>query len=726
MDFSGIRTILSNLNRRTVYLLASLLASVILAAALALRALFVGLPSIATLEDYTPSLTTRVYDINNQVISEFSIERRALLPLHKIPVDMQNAVIAMEDNRFFKHWGISPKGILRAILRDILHRRAAQGGSTITQQLAKLIFLKPEKTISRKLKEWLLALQIERNFSKQEILQMYLNQIYFGSGVYGVQSAARLYFGKEVSDMTLGECALLAGFVASPETYSPFSHPERAQWRRSLVLKRMMEEKYITKEEMEKAGLEPVPASRYTVTGSRASYFIEHVRQTLEPKYGTTALWKGGLNIYTTLDLQAQTTAEAIMEKNLKMYEEEAARERERQARLNPEDEIDAGTHTWRIQGAFLAADVKTGAVRVMIGGRDYKETQFNRATQAYRQPGSTFKPFVFMTALQNGYTAASLVEDSPVAYYYDGRDWRLLENATDQYSINLAIQPFAGNKDFKIWTPNDFDGKFLGVITLRRALELSRNLASVYLVDKIGAPLIVETAHKAGIRRALDAVPSIGLGTSVVSPMEMANAFATFANGGIQVEPYSIIKVVDAQGKILEEHVPSEAEQFSPQYSYLVTNLMRGVVENGTARYARRLKRPLAGKTGTTQDNRDLWFIGMTPDIVAAAWMGYDDFASLGRKDWTGGSTVVPWWTNIMEELLKDQPSRDFPVPEGILFVNIDAETGKLALPGCKKRIMEAFMKGTEPKVFCDTDHEKPAEAAVSLAAPATAQHRN
>ena len=715
-------------NRRSIYK-GSLFVALLLVAIGGMLRLFLGnLPSIASLEDYTPSLTTRVYDVNNQIIAEFSIEKRALLLLNKIPVDMQNAVISTEDNRFFRHWGISPRGIMRALLRDILHRRAAQGGSTITQQLSKLIFLKPEKTISRKLKEILIALLIERSFSKQEILQMYLNQIYFGSGVYGVQSAAKLYFGKEVEEMTLSDCALLAGLIASPETYSPFNHPDKTIWRRSIVLSRMLSEGFITKEEMQQAEKEPLPTTRSYLTGTRAGYFVEYVRQILEPRYGINTLWKGGLNIYTTLDLQTQTTAEIIMEKNLKISEEESAKERERQAKLNPVDETDVATHTWRMQGAFMISDVKTGAIRALIGGRDYKESQFNRATQANRQPGSTFKPFTMLAALMNGYTPATIVDDNPVAYYYDGRDWRLLEGATDQTSIDLAIQPFVGNKDFKIWVPNDFDGKFLGKITLRKALELSRNLASVYIVDKIGPSAVVEVAKKAGIKRPLDAVPSIGLGTSIVPMLEMINAFSTFANGGIHVEPYAIIKVVDAQGKVLEEHVPQETEVFSPQYSYLILNMMRGVVENGTARYARKLKRPLVGKTGTTQDNKDLWFIGATPDTVAAAWMGYDDSASLGGKDLSGGATVVPWWTEIMTEVFKNQPARDFPVPEGISFIRIDAETGMLALPSCKKPMMEAFIRGTEPKVFCDVDHNRTGDSASlasppSLTIPATSQ---
>ena len=341
-----------------------------------------------------------------------------------------------------------------------------------------------------------------------------------------------------------------------------------------------------------------------------------------------------------------------------------------------------------------------------MIGGRNYRDSKFNRVTQSARQAGSTFKPFVWMAALMSGYTPASLVDDSPMAYYYDGKDWRLLEGATDQYAIDLAIQPFVGNKDFTIWVPNDFDGKTLGRITLRRALEQSRNLASINLVTHVGPTVVADVAHRAGIKHNLEAVPSIGLGTSLVNPLEMASSFSTFGNGGIHVEPFGILKVTDNKGRVLEESVPQESESFSPQLSYVLVNMMKGVVQRGTGSYASRLKRPMAGKTGTSQNSRDMWFIGMTPDLTAAAWMGYDDMSSLSMKDWTGGGTVVPWWTEIMESVLKEQPVRDFPVPEGIVFVTVDQETGKLALPTCKKKILEAFIKGTEPKEFCDVQH--------------------
>ncbi len=700
------------MSRSSFYKLIGLCALVIVGCGWILRLLLMGLPDIQALEDYQPSLSTRVYDVHGDEIAEFSIEKRSVLPLSKIPVDLQNAVIAEEDDQFFQHWGISLKGILRSIVRDVIARRRVQGASTITQQLARQIFLKPEKTISRKIREQLLSIEIERNFSKPEILQYYLNQVYFGEGAYGVQAAARVYFGKSVQDLSLADCALLAGLIRAPRGNNPFTHPDRATKRRAIVLQRMVDEGMLSVKERDVANASPVPASKPIGQDTQAPYFVEHVRRKLEQRYGTNTLWRGGLKISTTLDLPAQKIAEASMEKALTAFDEKAVAEWQRKLKenngLGPDGVEISTTPPAHIQGAFVLIDVKTGAIRAMVGGRD---SIFNRAVQARRQPGSTFKPFVWAAALQSGMSAASLVDDAPLAYYYDGRDWRLLEGATDQYSINLATAPFAESPDFKIWVPNNFDSKFLGTITLRKALADSRNTASIRLIEKVGPPVVVDLAHRAGIQSPLDAVLSLGLGTSVVSPLEMASAFGTFANGGIYVTPYTVERVEDHAGKQLESHVPAEKEALSPQLAFLVTNLLKGVVTGGTGAYAQRLHRPVAGKTGTSNEGRDLWFIGYTPDYVAAAWMGYDDFSSLDRKEWTGGSTVVPWWTDIMGQVLADAPKKDFPAPANIVYSKIDGLTGMLALPSCPKGkiILEAFLEGTEPKKYCSVDHGKP-----------------
>ncbi|TBR25274.1 hypothetical protein EPO15_02510, partial [bacterium] len=485
----------------------------------------------------------------------------------------------------------------------------------------------------------------------------------------------------------------------------------------SDLLGRMVEEGFITKDDEKKALAVPVPSSRLAVLGMQAPYFVEYVRRQLEPKYGYNTLWRGGLAIHTTLDLKMQRIAEEEMEKGLSAFDLTARKEWEQQLKEDQDAGIDPPSVSTSppadIQGVFVALEVKTGAVKVMIGGRG---DQFNRAVQAQRQPGSTFKPFVWATALNSGMTAATLVEDMPLAYYYDGRDWRLLEGATDQYAINLATSVFKDSTDFKVWVPNNFDNKFTGVMTLRTALAMSRNVASVRLIEHVGPPKVVELAHKAGIQSRLSPVLSLGLGSSVVSPLEMANAFMTFANGGIHVKSFSVSHVEDSHGKILNRHVPTEDEALSPQTAYLITSLLKAVVEGGTGVRAKELKRPLAGKTGTTNENKDLWFVGYTPDLVAAAWMGYDDATSLGRK-LSSGSTLVPWWTAIMKRLLAETPSRDFPVPDDIVFSKIDSETGFLALPTCTKRSVVAFKKGTEPTAFCPYDHTKPLELRADFA---------
>jgi len=701
------------MSRRRFYPLVFLLAGCLAAGGWVMRRFLKGLPSYQTFEEYKPSLTTRVYDIHGDQVAELSIEKRALLTLAQIPVDLQNAVLAIEDSEFFEHWGVSPKGILRAAAVNFRAGRVVQGGSTLTQQLAKLIFLTPERKFIRKIKEMLLAVQMERNLSKEEIFQFYLNQIYFGHGAYGVLAASRIYFGKEVKDLSLAECALLAGLIKYPGGYSPFRHPQRAAKRRALVLRRMHHENYISAEELKTALEEPIPLERPELAGLNAPHFVEFVRRQLEPKFGTNTLWRGGLKIHTTVDMRFQKAAEEEMEKALAAFDDKARIEWQKQLDEDLEAGIEPPTVSTNppeaIQGSFLLLDVNTGAILSMVGGREGGgRADFNRTVQARRQPGSTFKPFVFAAALQSGMTGMSLVEDGPLAYYYDGRDWRLLEGATDQYAIDLATSVFADSPDFKVWVPSNFDDKFLGVITLRRALALSRNMASVRLIQHVGPPKVVELAHKTGIRSRLAPVLSLGLGASVVSPLELGNAFQTFANGGIHVRPYSVVQVLDPLGRLLYRHVPSEEEAISPQLAYLVTHLLKVVVQGGTGRRARVLKRPLAGKTGTTNSNRDLWFVGFTPDVLAVAWMGYDDDTSLGRR-LGSSSTLVPWWTQIMKRVLEDYPRRDFPVPDGISFLKVDSETGFLALPTCPKQALQAFEEGTEPTRYCPFDHSEP-----------------
>lgn len=677
-----------------------------------MRYIFSGLPPVYEMEEYTPSLTTKVYDRHNKLIHEFSIEKRSMVPLEEIPVDLQNGVMAMEDRDFFTHAGFSVRGILRALLHDLITGRAKQGASTLTQQLSRGVFLTQEKKLIRKIREIILAIQIEHQFSKREILQLYLNEIYLGSGAYGVKAAARKYFNKELSELTTGESALLVGLIPAPGRYNPFANPDTSRKRRNLVLDVMHQQGYLSKEDLETAKAEPLPEKQPQPEDKPGQYFIEHIRRILEPKYGTEVLWKGGLNIYTTLDIDQQEAAEKIMNERLQALDEQVAKGLG--IEIDPNDpEADAASaqdenepkapqaEYPRLQGAFMARDVKSGAVRVLIGGRGFDESKFNRATQAKRQPGSSFKPYVWMAALQNKYTPATLVKDLPTMFYFDGRNWRTFNENSDLYSLELASQPFVASKAFSVWVPQNYGGRNEGWITLRRALEKSKNLVAVNLIDAIGIPKVVRVARQAGLTAALPRVPALALGVSVVQMDEHLAALSTFANGGIHTGNYYIERVEDANGRLLEQHIPVESAEFTPQNSYLLINMMKGVVQRGSGVAASRLGRPVAGKTGTTQSHRDMWFVGMTPHTAAAAWMGYDDDASHENGARFTGSTTARWWTDIMEQILKDEPKEDFAVPEGISFAYVNPNTGKLAMPTDRNKFLEAFIKGSEPQSF-------------------------
>ena len=685
----------------------------ILASACAVYVILSGMPPVYELEEYTPSLTSKLFDKNGKLIYEFSVEKRQMVPLEDIPVDIQNAVISMEDRNFFNHAGFSTKAIVRALINDVILGKAAQGGSTLTQQLSRGVFLTKEKKIIRKIREIFLSVQIEALFSKQEILKLYLNEIYLGEGAYGVKAAAKKYFDKDLSELTLGESALLVGIIPLPSRYNPFASPEMAKTRRALVLNSMVETGFITPEEAAKAKEEPLP-KRSLTADKPGLYFIEYVRRILEPKYGVETFWKGGLNIYSTIDIDKQQKAEEIMNAKLHEYDLKIAQnlgievvEDDTPTEESLEDD-DASTQEQKeqqeypqLQGAFYARDVKTGAIRVMIGGRNYEESRFNRATQAKRQPGSSFKPFVWMAALEKGYTPSSLIKDLEMVFYYDGKNWRVFDEAKDQYSLQLAAQPFMLSKDFDVWAPKNFSGRSSGFTTLRRALELSKNLAAINLIDAVGIDKTINVARRAGIVSALPKAPALALGVSVVTLEELTNAMSTFANGGIRTPSYAIDRVEDQYGRILEEHIPYEKEAFSPQNAFLLINMMKGVVQRGTGGSARILNRPVAAKTGTSQSHRDTWFIAMTPQLASGAWMGYDDDTAQETGKWTGGGAVAPWSSAILAEILKDEPVSDFAVPEGISFNFVNPETGKLATAADKNKILEAFKKGTEPLSF-------------------------
>ncbi len=683
------------------------------------------LPSVDSLREYVPPLVTQIVDTYNQPVGEFFTERRTTVPLTQIPVDLRSAVMAIEDTEFYKHWGINPRAILRASVANLMAGRVVQGGSTLTQQLAKTIFLSRKKTLGRKFKELLLTLQIENRYSKDEILQLYLNQIYFGGGAYGVEAASRLYFDKHTQELNLAECALLAGLIRSPNRYSPANNADLARDRRSTVLRRMSDLAFISEAEEKQANDMPV-ISAATSRIKEAPYILEEIRKTLEPVYGGEALEQGGLIIRTTLDVKMQKVAQKVIERHCAEYDMKFATatlaEYWKDLAKASTAPITISTIAPNVQAALVAIDVHTGAIRTLVGGRDFQKSQFNRAMQARRQPGSSFKPFVYGAAMEEKFTAASIIEDMPMVFVDVESDPTLLAETTTYADTQVAIldnlqmtqkELDALKKEERdallkrYWRPQNFDGKYLGPLTLRKALQKSRNLVTIRLVDSIGARAVVRFARAAGLSGYLAPVLSIGLGTSVVSLVELTNAYGTLASGGFHAEPYFVERVTDRRGKILQETAPKVTARLNPQTVYLTINLMKGVVERGTGWYARRLGRPIAGKTGTTQDQRDLLFVGFTPDLVCGVWVGYDDFRPL-KKGLSASNIAVPLWTDFMREALKSYPNKDFQIPPKIEFAKTDADTGYLALPSCPKVILEAFKEGTVPTEFCPYDHSK------------------
>ncbi|MDD5686303.1 MAG: transglycosylase domain-containing protein [Elusimicrobia bacterium] len=647
------------------------------------------IPDPAQLINYTPSLTTKIYDINGEMIAELFTEKRTFIPISQIPKDMINAVIAIEDTRFFNHWGIDPYRIVGAFVSNLKAGGVVEGGSTITQQLSKIIFLSRRKTLTRKIKEVILALQLERDYSKYEILEMYLNQIYFGSGAYGITTAAKLYFGKNVQNLTLEECALLAGLPRAPSMYSPFKNPEKAIQRRAIVLARMRDVGFITNEQKKIAEEKNIVIAPPFITTKIAPHFIDNIRQSLEVKYGSQ-LYEGGLEIYTTLDKKMQIAAESVFQRNLTNF-----------------DSLKKSTSP--VEGALLCLDVKTGGIRALVGGRNFQTSQFNRVFQAQRQPGSSFKAFVYTAAIENGFTPVSIIEDTPVTFFNNGRDWELLSNTTDFSDVQDKIllnnlikkDKEAKNPNEKVlWKPQNYSEKFYGLVLLRKALEHSLNICSIKITEKISPTVVAYYAKQLGIESPLTATLSLALGSSEVTLKEMTSAFECLANSGIKTIPYSIVRILNSKGRILEEYAPEEKDVITPQTAFIMTNLLRGVIEHGTGVNAKELRRPAAGKTGTTNDCADAWFIGYTPQLVCGVWVGYDNHQSLGNK-MTGGRIACPIWTEFMRASLKGQPTIDFSPPSNITFVKIDPKTGLLSLGNSKETYLESFITGTEPKEF-------------------------
>ncbi|MCX7956897.1 MAG: transglycosylase domain-containing protein [Endomicrobia bacterium] len=670
--------------------------------------LYKELPAEDQLKDFIPVLSTKIFDRHNNLITELFTEKRTWIEFKDIPENIKAAVLAIEDHTFYQHWGINPKRIVKAMFDNIIKRRISAGGSTITQQLAKISFLTHRRSLRRKLKELILTFNLEYHFSKNEILEMYLNQVFFGHGAYGIQQAAKIYFSKNVSELTLSEAALLAGLVRLPSYYSPIKNYDRAIRRRNVVLHRMYILGYINKDQYEQAINENIIIGYTYIPSATAPYFVEYIKEQLDDMFSSEQLYTGGMSIITTLDLNLQRKAEQIINKSL--------------------EEIDSNIKsTEPVQCALVSIDVKTGQILTMIGGKEYKKSQFNRATQAKRQPGSAFKPIVFLAALENNYTPSTLIDDTPLVFYNNGYDWELLSTTTDYSQIDFqklsklkinSISEFISNlkelkEKNKIWIPENYNSKYYGTVTLRKALELSLNSCAIRIIMEVGPQKVIEYAKILGINSSLTPTYSLALGASEVTLIELITAYNVFANNGIKVEPYGILEIKDKFGNSIARFTPKESVVLNSQICYIVTNLLKGVIKRGTAIYAKKLGKTCAGKTGTTNDCTDAWFIGYTPDILCGIWVGLDIKKSLG-KNATGGKIACPIWTEYMKYATSDKPDKDFEKPENIVEVLIDAKTGLLAGPSSKSVYLEAFIKGTEPTEFSEEIYEQPTQKEV------------
>ena len=570
-------------------------------------------PDLAS--DIQPPASSQIYDINgNEIANVHAAENRRPVKISQVPKDLQNAFVAVEDNRFYEHMGVDPRGIMRALWSNVRGQAISEGGSTITQQLAKNAYLTQDRTLKRKVQEVFLALQLERQYTKQEILELYLNQIYFGQGAYGVQAAAKTYFGKNVEDLDLNECAMLAGIPKSPNYYSPTNNLQAAEERKSVVLDQMEKYGYINASQASKTKKEELKLVKQTKSTetNEASYFIDYVTQKLIDKYGADAVYKDGLKIYTTIDMDMQRAAEAAM-KNLPTYNKD-------------------GNGIEQPQGALVAIDPHNGHVKAMVGGRG--TDQFNRATMAERQPGSAFKPFVFAAALENNFTPNTVINDSPVKI---------------------------GD-----WEPQNYDRSFSGKVSLREVARNSLNVPTVKIAQKLGIDKPIYYAQEMGITTFVlegaqndrNLATSLGGLTKGVTPLELTSAYGTFANKGIHVDPVVIVKVLDRNGKVIEQAEEKQRSVISENSAAELTSMLQTVIQKGTGTHAN-IGRPAAGKTGTTSDYHDAWFVGYTPDLVAGVWIGNDNNASLHSM--TGGQTPAEIWKAFMSKALATTPAKNF-----------------------------------------------------------------
>lgn len=723
-----------------------------------LLARMIDRPLVEELHRYRPDVITRLHDVNGEVFAEYSIQKRIVVPKSAMSTAFYNAVVATEDARFEQHGGIDPKAILRALIKDVMAGEKVEGASTLTQQLARQVFLTPEKSWRRKINEAFLAVDIEKNFTKDQIFEMYGNQVYLGHGAYGVESASRLYFGKHASELTVPEAALLAGLIQRPSAYSPINKPEITVQRRNHVLRRMALEGYITAEERDQAMRTPIVLRSWEEdTPEVGAYFAEEVRQFVQKEYGTDDLYRGGLDVHTTMDVRIQRAAEDSLREGLRSFDmRRGFREPERNILdegLEPEEFDDAswgralmadrlypaavigiedrtirvflddqivelgeeayaswtrgkkpleilkrgdvvyvrytlseeGDKQWtleqmpQVQGAVVVLDVPTGEVRALVGGYDFHSSKFNRAVQSVRQTGSGFKPFVYGAAFEKGYTPADTVFDAPV-----------------EISVGTAR-----------YSPRNYTGTYEGIITLQRALELSINIPAVKTLSMIGVDSVIDFARRAGVTTKLDPYPSLALGAAGAPPIQMAEAYNTFANRGVRIRPRLIDHISDSTGKALYQSYPEISEATSEQVAFVLTHMLQAVVRRGTGYAAHTLPGAYAGKTGTTNGYTDAWFVGYSPEYTIAVWVGYDDpQRSLGRGS-TGGEVALPIWTGTFRRMdeagVREKPAESFTAPAGVVMVPFDLKTGRRPGNGECGRVVEgAFINGTQPSRYC------------------------
>lgn len=607
----------SKVTAGTILGITLLTSSVVAGGLVGLAISFRNLPDVRVLKSYSPTETTHIYDINGKPIASIHDEaNRDVVPLNKISPNLKRAVLAIEDSNFYTHKGINPSGIVRALMANLKEKKTVEGGSTMTMQLVKNLFLSPQRAFSRKVAEAVMAIRLEQILTKDQILELYLNQVYWGHNLYGVETASESYFGKSSADLNLAEGAMMAGLISAPEEYSPFVNYKLAKERQQTVLRRMTELKWITPQEEQVALKQSIKLGKITsFRKSQVPYVTEAVVQELTKRFGRDAVLKGGMRVQTTIDLKLQRIAEnTVKDWFERLYDEGLYRDRE-QGQL-----------------ALAAVDPRTHFVKAMVGGVDYNKSQFNRALQARRQPGSSFKPFVYYTAFASGkFTPDSTVYDSPVSFR-DG----------DGY-----------------YSPQNYGGGYSGAVTIRRALEVSLNVPAVKIGQAVGLNKVIETCRILGIKSPMEPVVSLPLGAVDLTPLEMAGAFATFANNGWHSDTTFIVQVTDSSGNILLDNTPKPRLVLDPWASASLNSALQGVINQGTATRAQ-IGRPAAGKTGTTSSERDIWFVGYVPQLSVAIWAGHDDYRPLSYGA-TGGTVVAPVWRDFMTQALQGVPVENF-----------------------------------------------------------------